>query len=604
MFKRFRLPLSLVNQVALLMLLQGLLGIAGMAVSSWMSQSIQGNAHAINTAGSLRMQSYRLLSMVPLDANSDYYLQELERAENDHDLRQAVIREGLSEQLTTLQRYWADQLKPSLRQAERPADAAAAVADFVHHLDALVLAIDQKTEAHLRLVTLVQRTFIGIMLSLLLLTFFYLRRRLLAPWRKLVSMAQAIGQGEFHQRVTPRSHDEMGTLAQALNNMSDELSAMYRDLEQRVAEKTADLQQKNDTLAFLYRASRRLHTNAPLCSRLLPVLDELSALMPLSSIQLQLYEDNHQALVTPSSQTVIPNPDTCPDSDCQRCAHFSSAHAASEGKPVSWNLHDKRGHYGVVLARLPAHQHLTPDQHQLLNTLLEQLTSTLALERQSSHQQQLMLMEERTTIARELHDSIAQSLSCLKIQVSCLQMQHTALTPEIQQQLDAMRDEINTAYRQLRELLTTFRLKLSESGLLAALRATVDEFSQRLGYAIVLDYQLPPQAVSAHQGIHLLQIVREALSNTYKHAQATAVSITLCQQQGYIELRVCDNGIGISDNHRRTNHYGLIIMRDRARSLHGDCTIQRLASGGTEVCVRFQADSRQPPVLSGENHES
>ncbi|MEI7350782.1 type IV pili methyl-accepting chemotaxis transducer N-terminal domain-containing protein, partial [Pectobacterium parmentieri] len=66
--KRFLLPLSLVNQVALLMLLLGLLGIAGMSVSSWMSQSIQGNAHAINKAGSLRMQSYRLLSMVPLSA--------------------------------------------------------------------------------------------------------------------------------------------------------------------------------------------------------------------------------------------------------------------------------------------------------------------------------------------------------------------------------------------------------------------------------------------------------------------------------------------------------------------------------------------------------
>ncbi|MBT1428371.1 nitrate/nitrite two-component system sensor histidine kinase NarX [Dickeya dianthicola] len=603
MFRRFRLPLSLVNQVVLLMLLLGLLGIAGMAVSSWMSQSIQGNAHAINTAGSLRMQSYRLLSMVPLNADSERYLLELERGENDDDLRQAVVRERLSDQFSIVRHYWAEQLKPRLRQAERPADAAASVADFVHHLDTLVLAIDQKTEAHLRLVTLVQRIFIVSTLSLLLITFFYLRHRLLAPWRKLVSMAQAIGQGEFHQQVMLRGQDEMSTLAQALNNMSDELSAMYRDLEQRVAKKTADLQQKNDTLAFLYRASRRLHTSAPLCSRLLPVLDELSVLMPLSDIRLQLYEDNHQAHVTPSSLAHIPDPDACPDSHCQRCDHFSPPRMAAEGKPISWNLRDKLGHYGVVLARLPDHQHLTPDQHQLLNTLLEQLTSTLALERQSSHQQQLMLMEERATIARELHDSIAQSLSCLKIQISCLQMQHTALTPEIQQQLDAMRDETNTAYRQLRELLTTFRLKLSESGLLAALRGTADEFGRRLGYDIELDYQLPLQAVSAHQGIHLLQIVREALSNIYKHAQATAVSISLRQQQRHIELRVCDNGVGISDDLGRANHYGLIIMRDRARSLHGDCTIQRLASGGTEVCVSFLADYRQPPALSGEHHD-
>ncbi|WP_189315198.1 type IV pili methyl-accepting chemotaxis transducer N-terminal domain-containing protein, partial [Pectobacterium peruviense] len=92
MLKRFLLPLSLVNQVALLMLLLGLLGIAGMSVSSWMSQSIQGNAHAINKAGSLRMQSYRLLSMVPLSAKNEIYLRELEEDEISSDLRQAVRR--------------------------------------------------------------------------------------------------------------------------------------------------------------------------------------------------------------------------------------------------------------------------------------------------------------------------------------------------------------------------------------------------------------------------------------------------------------------------------------------------------------------------------
>ncbi len=57
--------------------------------------------------------------------------------------------------------------------------------------------------------------------------------------------------------------------------------------------------------------------------------------------------------------------------------------------------------------------------------LVEQLTSTLALDRHQEKQQQLIVMEERATIARELHDSIAQSLSCMKMQVGCLQMQAT-----------------------------------------------------------------------------------------------------------------------------------------------------------------------------------
>ena len=114
---------------------------------------------------------------------------------------------------------------------------------------------------------------------------------------------------------------------------------------------------------------------------------------------------------------------------------------------------------------------------------MEQLTSTLMLARQSEHQQQLMLMEERSAIARELHDSLAQSLSCLKIQVACLQMHGSERLPKkTDNLLQQMRDELNTAYRQLRELLTTFRLTLNTPGLRAALQHAVDEFSRRMGF--------------------------------------------------------------------------------------------------------------------------
>ncbi|MEH2921509.1 nitrate/nitrite two-component system sensor histidine kinase NarX [Samsonia erythrinae] len=602
MLKRFLLPLSLVNQVALLMLLLGLLGIAGMSISSWMSQSIQGNAHAINKAGSLRMQSYRLLSMVPLSAGHDIYLHELEQDEISSDLQQAVRREGLSEQFNTLRIFWLESLQPHLRQAAHPNDASADVARFVTQLDDLVSAIDQKTEQRLMMVTQVQRIFIGIMVILLVTTFFYLRRRLLTPWRHLVSMTKAIGRGDFTQRVTIHGQDEMSTLGQVLNSMTDELSAMYHELEQRVAEKTADLQKKNELLSFLYRASRHLHTGAPLCSRLMPILNELPELTPLRNIQLRLYEDNNQEQFHQFSDSSQPQPARCPDTRCQSCG-MQRKPEEMPGEPHCWDLHDKHGQYGMVLATLPDNTTLSRDQNQLLNTLLEQLTTTLALERQSHHQQQLMLMEERATIARELHDSIAQSLSCLKIQVSCLQMQGGELSPSAQQLLTEMREELNTAYRQLRELLTTFRLKLSESGLLAALRASVDEFSKRLGYAIELDYRLPPQSVSAHQGIHILQIVREALSNIYKHAQATQVAIALQLRQGYIELSVTDNGIGIPDDVSRANHYGLIIMRDRARGLHGECIVRRRPSGGTEVNVSFLSEYHHRLPLTGETHD-
>jgi two-component system nitrate/nitrite sensor histidine kinase NarX len=589
--KRLLAPLSIVNQVALLMLLLGVLGIAGMSTSAWMSQSIQGNAHAINKAGSLRMQSYRLLSQVPLDAHSDILMQGLDQDETSRDLQQALEREGLTPQLLTLRDYWLNQLQPRLRQAQRPADAAPQVAHFVSLLDKLVSDIDHQTERRLLMVTLVQAGFIALTLLLLAGTICYLRRRLLHPWRQLVAMALAVGRGDFSSRFAQGGHqDEMSSLGAALNTMSDELATIYARLEQRVAEKTADLQQKNQVLSFLYRTSRQLHTSEPICSRLTPILNQLQTLTPLHSLQVRLYENNSQEQFLQLSGNQPLRPEYCHNPVCSACLSEHQPH--SQGHPsLSWSLSDQLGNYGIVVAQHAPEQRLSDEQCQLMNTLVEQLTSVLAIERQVDHQQQLMLMEERAAIARELHDSIAQSLTCLKMQTSCLQMQGAELPPASLALVQQMREEINTAYRQLRELLTTFRLRLTEPGLLAALQSTVQEFNQRLGIAIELDYQLGPRSVPAYQAIHLLQITREALSNIHQHAQASQVAIRVINLKGEVTLSVSDNGRGLPDISERPDHYGLIIMRDRAKSLHGQCEILPCSGGGTEVRVTFRPDN-------------
>lgn len=193
-------PLSIVNQVAVLMLLLALLGIGGMSISAWMAQSIQGNAHAINKAGSLRMQSYRLLASLPLDARSEKLIAELNRDADSEDLQRSVAQEGLTPQFYALRDYWQHTLQPRLRQAQHPADADAQVAHFVGLLDALVSDIDRQTERRLLAATLVQWVFIALTLLLLAGTICYLRRRLLHPWRQLVTMAMAVGRGDFSRR--------------------------------------------------------------------------------------------------------------------------------------------------------------------------------------------------------------------------------------------------------------------------------------------------------------------------------------------------------------------------------------------------------------------
>lgn len=598
MLKRCLSPLTLVNQVALIVLLSTAIGVAGMAVSGWLVQGVQGSAHAINKAGSLRMQSYRLLAAVPLDANDQPLLEEMERTAFSPELTRAAKRDGQQAQLKALQDYWHTELAPGLSHAQNADAVAEDVTQFVAGLDKLVTAFDHSTELRIERVVMLHRLMAVFMALLLVFTIIWLRVRLLEPWKQLLSMARAVSQRDFTQRARISGRNEMAALGSALNNMSEELAESYAVLEQRVQEKTAGLEHKNQILSFLWQANRRLHSQVPLCERLSPVLNGLQNLTLLHDIELRVYdledEDNHQEFTCQSNVS-------CDEKGCHLCPR-GTLPAIDGGITLKWRLTDAHTQYGILLATLPHGRHLSHDQQQLVDTLVEQLTATLALDRQQERQQQLIVMEERATIARELHDSIAQSLSCMKMQVSCLQMQGEALPENCRDLLSQIRNELNTSWVQLRELLTTFRLQLTEPGLRPALEASCLEYSARFGFTVKLDYQLPPRLVPSHQAIHLLQIAREALSNALKHSHADDVVVTVVQNGKQVKLTVQDNGCGVPENAERSNHYGMIIMRDRAQSLRGDCRVRRRETGGTEVAVTFIPETNFTEV-QGDTHE-
>lgn len=270
------------------------------------------------------------------------------------------------------------------------------------------------------------------------------------------------------------------------------------------------LAHKNEMMAFLWQASRRLHSPAPLCERLAPILNDLQQLTLLRHVELRVYEygdeENHQEFTWHANTQ-------CDEKDCHLCAHQITSFKG-DSTTLKWRLKDSHNQYGLLLAELPAGCHLSHDQQQMMDTLIEQVTASLAIDRQQEHQQQLAVMEERAAIARELHDSIAQSLSFLKMQVSCLQMQDSTLPEESRAILVQMRHELSSSWGQLRELLTTFRLQLSELGLRPALEASCQKFSERLDFPVALNYQLPPRLIPSHQAIHLLHIAREAMNKS------------------------------------------------------------------------------------------
>ena len=222
------------------------------------------------------------------------------------------------------------------------------------------------------------------------------------------------------------------------------------------------------------------------------------------------------------------------------------------------------------------------------------MATAIYLEKQITEEQQQTLAEERTVIARELHDSLAQSLSYLKMQVARMRRlniegDQKAMHDDI---LDELSSGLNSAYRQLRELLATFRLKLDTPDLLTALRKTIDEFSERLGQPVALDYNLPPQTLSPNEEIHTLQIIREALANAVKHAEANEISVAVLFATPAVKVRIQDDGKGLPGTGQPVNHYGMVIMQDRARTLGGQVQVQNRDEGGVAVTLSFVPKSR------------
>jgi len=227
---------------------------------------------------------------------------------------------------------------------------------------------------------------------------------------------------------------------------------------------------------------------------------------------------------------------------------------------------------------------------ELIEALANLIGTALSLERRREQDHRLLLFEERAIIARELHDSLAQALSYMKLQVTRLQtLINRGESPQtLEKVAEEIREGLNNAYRQLRELLTTFRLKIQDGGLDKALQDTVREFSERGQFPVHLNIQPLAFDLLANEQIHLLQIAREALSNCARHSGADQVWVTLRPAGDALELLVEDDGCGLSGDYDQRQHHGTTIMQERSRQLHGQLTLEPRTPRGTRVRLTFK----------------
>ncbi|MCS0597457.1 PAS domain-containing sensor histidine kinase [Massilia agri] len=236
---------------------------------------------------------------------------------------------------------------------------------------------------------------------------------------------------------------------------------------------------------------------------------------------------------------------------------------------------DGRLIYTVIL-RDVSERHLVQQKLARSHDQLRQLSSAL----------QTIREEERTHIARELHDDLGQLLASLRMDLTLLR-QNNHLPDASGRLLDGMESNLLTAITSLRRIATNLRPRaLDEGGLYFALQGLRDEFVERHGIACVLLAEEAELRLDDAASTAIFRIVQEALTNIARHAEATSVVLNLDRSDGELLVTIRDDGRGIrSEDMEKVASLGLIGMRERVWALHGEIAISADEPPGTRIDI-------------------
>jgi two-component system, NarL family, nitrate/nitrite sensor histidine kinase NarX len=626
---------SLLLRMGFALALIAALALFGIVSSVIIAETLRGEATAINRAGALRMQTYSISTdlLQPRSDSPAAYRARVDSALDQFDSKfrsEALTRivpanpadparmayEGIGQD-------WESHIRPRLLAiVDAPLDLDEFLRlredldGFVGRIDGLVRLLEQKTEAKVQLLRFTQGVSLFLTVVVIFITMYFLRNEVLQPLRDLLRAAEALRRRDFSWRIQHTGDDELGHLGATFNLMAQDLSQTYDDLEARVRKKTERLEQTNRSLKLMYRSLIHLHDNRLSGEAYGQTLLELERFLGLGPGGICVVEqDGRKGFRMAETGTPDASGGTrCTLASCETCidgrnTRPSLAHHGP-GRPgervLTVPLREGDRLHGLLTMQIPEGIHLAPWQIELVEGVAQHLAAAIGKQRRTDQYHRVALLEERATIARELHDSLAQALTYLRILVS--RLQGMTNRPDRAGQMEAglrdLRTGLNEAYRELRELLTTFRIRMDEKGLNKALESSVREFAERGQLSIRLNNLLADGELAVNAEIHVLQIVREALSNVVKHAGARHATVALTPlPDGRIRVAVEDDGRGIPSHAARPGHYGLAIIRERARNLNADLQIGPAERGGTRILVEFDPHRSAPDLAPDDTTE-
>jgi len=226
-----------------------------------------------------------------------------------------------------------------------------------------------------------------------------------------------------------------------------------------------------------------------------------------------------------------------------------------------------------------------------LTDLAQQLTE-LAQHLQTARE------DERSRLARELHDELGALLTAAKLDAARIKSRLGQSAPEATERLNHLNDLLNNGIALKRRIIEDLRpSSLSNLGLLAALEIQAREFAERSG--IEVDCRLEPVSLKPSVELTTYRLVQEAFTNIAKYAQARRVEVTLSTRDGKAEISVSDDGVGFDPRHRRPSAHGLLGMRYRVEAEGGRLVLESSPGRGTRIRATLPGAAEAGPGAGG-----
>ena len=585
----------------------------------WVTWKLEGGAAAINEAGRMRMQTYQLALLA---SEKDIVATSKLLMKFDNSI--SVLKVGdpsrplfvpwntLNRQyFSSIQNQWED-IKEGVVRGNSKALSIPNINHFVANIDRFVGSIELEVDYWTGMLHLFQFAMLAISLIATLVIMYVGYSVILDPVEKLRLGFESVKSGKLNTRVQIDAKDEFGDLAIGFNAMTEKINDLYSGLESKVKEKTLHLQERQNRLQALYDLSSFVSTEGNLEKLAKGFSERILILCKASAIAIRWTDEANRRYFLLSGADLpasIINEEQCLISGDCYCGQSTSN---TEIQIITFNPREeferhcvKAGYKSLVTVPILFQKSLLGEidifyaqeyvidveQKSLMETLAHHLAGAMEALRIKALEKEAAISEERSLLARELHDSIAQSLAFLKIQVGMLRDEIIEpATTKAKIILGELDEGLRESYSDVRELLLHFRTRTNSEDIEPAIKTTLQKFEHQSGIKTELFISGQGLPLRPDIQIQIMHILQEALSNVRKHSRATMVKVEVQESPLWI-FKVIDDGMGFStsSNSVDSTHVGMSIMRERANKIGAQLDITSTSLHGTCISLALPA---------------